>query len=54
MAVKWICQNCGEKISDGIPEGGFKLEKGEEEPIPVDWEGICPLCGGILKSIRKK
>lgn len=53
MAIKWICAKCGEKISDGIPEGGFKLKEGEEEPIPVDWKGICPLCEGKLGPIKK-
>jgi len=53
MAVKWICTKCGEEISDGIPKGGFKLEEGEKKPIPIDWGGLCPLCGGKLKDIKK-
>jgi len=46
MADKWICQSCGEKISDGVPKGS-KVKA-------VDWGGKCPLCGGPLKPIKKK
>jgi len=50
MAIKWICANCKEKISDGIVEG-LVYEKGEVPAIPADWGGICPLCGGNLEDI---
>jgi len=54
MAIRWICTKCKAEVSDGIPIGGFNLKEGEKEPIPVDWDGICPLCEGKLKSIADK
>lgn len=53
MSIKWICTKCGEKISDGIPEN-LKLQESESKPVPIDWQGICPLCEGKLKLINKK
>jgi len=50
MAIKWICNECGEKISDGVPKN-LNLNKGEKPPQPVDWQGKCPLCGGPLKHL---
>jgi len=48
--MKWVCKSCGEKASDGAPEDKELAKKA----ILIDYKGICPLCQGPLKPIKKR
>jgi len=50
MAIRWICTKCKGEAGDGFPEG-TKFPEGVE---PINYGGICPLCGGKLKAVKAK
>jgi len=49
MAYKWICTKCGEKADDSLPDDP-KLAR---NATPINYHGVCPLCQGPLKAIKK-
>jgi len=49
MAMKWVCAKCKERFSDGQSDD----PKMARNPHLHKYQGICPLCGGRLKPIKK-